>query len=81
MHINAAARLECPGYQGPFLPPEALSATEPTKDTKASPLQSSLQEVLNRVAKDEVNRRFNVHTIYGWQLGECVLGDPSPGLQ
>ncbi|TFK05581.1 ketosamine-3-kinase [Platysternon megacephalum] len=68
MHINAAARLECPDYQGPFLPPEALSAPEPPGNREASPLQSSLQEALNKVAIDEVKRRFNVHTIYGWQL-------------
>ncbi|XP_050798547.1 FAST kinase domain-containing protein 4 isoform X1 [Gopherus flavomarginatus] len=81
MHINAAARLECPGYQGPFLPPEALSAPEPPGDRKATPLQSSLQEVLNEVAKDEVNRRFNVHTVYGWQLdAEMMLNSDNQPL-
>ncbi|XP_065442786.1 FAST kinase domain-containing protein 4 [Chrysemys picta bellii] len=81
MHINAAARLESPGYEGPFLPPEALSAPEPPEDRKATPLQSSLQEVLNEVAKSEVNRRFNVHTIYGWQLdAEMMLNSDSQPL-
>ncbi|XP_029767489.1 FAST kinase domain-containing protein 4 isoform X2 [Terrapene carolina triunguis] len=81
MHINAAARLESPGYQGPFLPPDALSAPEPPGDRKATPLQSSLQEVLNGVAKYEVNRRFNVHTIYGWQLdAEMMLNSDNQPL-
>nr|XP_006129681.1 FAST kinase domain-containing protein 4 isoform X1 [Pelodiscus sinensis] len=82
LHVNAAARLECPGYPGPFLPPEALHATEPPGDRKATPLQSSLQEALKGVAGDEGNRRVNVQTIYGWQLdAEMVLnseGQPLP---
>ncbi|XP_074842446.1 FAST kinase domain-containing protein 4 [Carettochelys insculpta] len=73
VHINAAARLECPGYPGPFLLPEALSAAEPPGDQKATPLQSSLQEALNEVAGDKANRRFGVHTVYGLQLAAEVV--------
>ncbi|XP_017593157.1 PREDICTED: protein TBRG4, partial [Corvus brachyrhynchos] len=48
LHINATARLEAPGYQGPFLPPEVLGGDgDRDKDKereKATPLQRGLRE-------------------------------------
>ncbi|NXJ57549.1 FAKD4 protein, partial [Spizaetus tyrannus] len=67
ININAAARLESPSYQGPFLPAEMLSATQPVGE-KVTLLQSSLREALSGVLGSQDNGRFNVHTIYGWQI-------------
>ncbi|XP_040978595.1 FAST kinase domain-containing protein 4 isoform X1 [Aquila chrysaetos chrysaetos] len=67
ININAAARLESPSYQGPFLPVEMLSATQPVGE-KVTLLQSSLREALSGVLGSQDNGRFNVHTIYGWQI-------------
>ncbi|NWH77226.1 FAKD4 protein, partial [Piaya cayana] len=66
-HINAAAKLESPGYQGPFLPPEMLSTGEPGAE-KVTQLQSSLREALAGVLGGQDRGRFDVHTIYGWHI-------------
>lgn len=75
IHINAAAKLESPDYRGPFLPAEMLSAAEPAGE-KVTLLQSSLREALAGVLGSRDNGRFDVRTIYGWQIGECVLSPP-----
>ncbi|NXN22764.1 FAKD4 protein, partial [Nycticryphes semicollaris] len=67
LHINATARLESPGYKGPFLPTEMLSSLEPTGD-KVTLLQSSLQEALAGLLGSQDNGRFNIRTIYGWHM-------------
>lgn len=68
-HINAAAKLESPGYRGPFLPAEMLSAAEPAGE-KVTLLQSSLREALAGVLGSQDNGRFDVRTVYGWHIGE-----------
>lgn len=75
IHINAAAKLEIPNYRGPFLPAEMLSLAEPAGE-KVTLLQSSLREALAGVLGSQDNGRFDVRTIYGWQIGECVLSPP-----
>ncbi|XP_053915187.1 FAST kinase domain-containing protein 4 [Cuculus canorus] len=73
IHINAAAKLESSGYRGPFLPPEMLSTTEPAAE-KVTLLQSSLREALAGVLGSQDNGRFDVRTIYGWNIdAEMVL--------
>ncbi|NXC22540.1 FAKD4 protein, partial [Corythaeola cristata] len=67
IHINAAAKLESPGYRGPFLPPEMLSATEPAAE-KVTVLQSGLREALAAVLGSRDNGRFDVRTAYGWRI-------------
>lgn len=74
-HINAAAKLESPGYRGPFLPAEMLSAAEPAGE-KVTLLQSSLREALAGVLGSQDNGRFDVRTVYGWHIGECILSPP-----
>ncbi|XP_068045102.1 FAST kinase domain-containing protein 4 [Anomalospiza imberbis] len=54
LHINATARLEAPGYEGPFLPPEVLGGyRDGDKDKeKATPLQRGLREALPEALGD-----------------------------
>ncbi|XP_053121195.1 FAST kinase domain-containing protein 4 [Hemicordylus capensis] len=74
IHINTTARLECADYQGALLPLEALDIKELLGDRKATPLQTSLREVLKQVVGDETMARFEVDTVYGWQIdAEMVL--------
>ncbi|OXB71506.1 UNVERIFIED_CONTAM: hypothetical protein H355_002846 [Colinus virginianus] len=79
IQINAAAKLESPEYQGPFLPAEMLHAAEPAAE-KVTLLQSSLREALAGVLGSQDNGRWDVHTIYGWQIdAELVLnGENKP---
>ncbi|NXN42608.1 FAKD4 protein, partial [Rhinoptilus africanus] len=80
MHINAAARLESPDYRGPFLPAEMLSAVEPAGE-KVTLLQSSLREALAGVLGSRDNGRFDVRTIYGWQIdAEMVVNNENKPL-
>ncbi|KAM7124480.1 FAST kinase domain-containing protein 4 [Ciconia maguari] len=80
IHINAAAKLESPDYRGPFLPAEMLSATEPVGE-KVTLLQSSLQEALGGLLGSRDNGRFNVRTIYGWQIdAEMVMNSENKPL-
>lgn len=72
IQINAAAKLESPEYQGPFLPAGMLNAAEPAAE-KVTLLQSSLREALAGVLGSQDNGRWDVHTIYGWQIGEHSL--------
>ncbi|KAM6209277.1 FAST kinase domain-containing protein 4 [Sarcoramphus papa] len=72
IHINAAAKLESPDYRGPFLPAEMLSAAEPAGE-KVTLLQSSLREALAGVLGSRDNGRFDVRTIYGWQIDAEVV--------
>ncbi|NWW72666.1 FAKD4 protein, partial [Climacteris rufus] len=70
LHINATARLEAPGYQGPFLPPEALEGhrdKDKAKD-KASPLQRGLREALPGALGGHDLARYDVSTVYGWDI-------------
>ncbi|XP_054671003.1 FAST kinase domain-containing protein 4 [Grus americana] len=80
IHINAAAKLESPDYQGPFLPAEMLSAAEPAGE-KVTLLQSSLREALAGVLGSRNNGRFDVRTIYGWQIdAEMVVNSENKPL-
>lgn len=54
---------------------EMLSTMLPVGE-KVTLLQSSLREALAGVLGRQDNGRFDVHTIYGWQIGECVLSPP-----
>ncbi|KAK4826626.1 hypothetical protein QYF61_010554 [Mycteria americana] len=80
IHINAAAKLESPDYRGPFLPAEMLSAAEPAGE-RVTLLQSSLQEALVGLLGSRDNGRFNVRTIYGWQIdAEMVMNSENKPL-
>uniref|UniRef100_A0A8B9NPE9 FAST kinase domain-containing protein 4 n=1 Tax=Accipiter nisus TaxID=211598 RepID=A0A8B9NPE9_9AVES len=80
ININAAARLESPSYQGPFLPAEMLSTMLPVGE-KVTLLQSSLREALAGVLGRQDNGRFDVHTIYGWQIdAEMVVNSENKPL-
>uniref|UniRef100_A0A8C3LTP0 FAST kinase domain-containing protein 4 n=1 Tax=Chrysolophus pictus TaxID=9089 RepID=A0A8C3LTP0_CHRPC len=80
VQINAAAKLESPEYQGPFLPAGMLSAAEPAAE-KVTLLQSSLREALAGVLGSQDNGRWDVHTIYGWQIdAEMVLNSENKPL-
>ncbi|XP_062424647.1 FAST kinase domain-containing protein 4 [Rhea pennata] len=72
VHINAAARLESPDYQGPFLPTEALSAAGQGGE-KVTLLRSSLREALAGLLGSKDNGRFDVRTVYGWQIDAEML--------
>ncbi|NXB82256.1 FAKD4 protein, partial [Donacobius atricapilla] len=82
LHINATARLEAPGYQGPFLPPEVLRRDrDGDRDKeKATPLQRGLREALPGALGGHDHVRYNVSTVYGWDIdAEAVLdGDNKP---
>ncbi|XP_064505685.1 FAST kinase domain-containing protein 4 isoform X2 [Pseudopipra pipra] len=82
VHINATARLETPGYPGPFLPPEALGGDgDRDKDkAKATPLQQGLREALPGALGGRDLGRYDVHTVFGWDIdAEVVLdGDNKP---
>ncbi|XP_068001896.1 LOW QUALITY PROTEIN: FAST kinase domain-containing protein 4 [Melanerpes formicivorus] len=81
LHINATAQLESPGYKGPFLPGEMLSASQQRGD-KATPLQSSLREALAGLlgSQEQEQGRLDVHTVYGWHIGEALWLPVEPGL-
>uniref|UniRef100_A0A8C5UKF2 FAST kinase domain-containing protein 4 n=1 Tax=Malurus cyaneus samueli TaxID=2593467 RepID=A0A8C5UKF2_9PASS len=77
LHINATACLEAPGYEGPFLPPEALGGDrdkEKDKD-KATPLQRGLREALLGALGGQNMARFDVNTVYGWDIDAEVVMD------
>ncbi|NXR37676.1 FAKD4 protein, partial [Zosterops hypoxanthus] len=78
LHINATARLEASGYQGPFLPPEVLGGHgDKGKDKdKATPLQRGLREALPGALGGHDLVRCDVSTVYGWDMGECHLLPP-----
>ncbi|XP_064267808.1 FAST kinase domain-containing protein 4 isoform X2 [Passer domesticus] len=82
LHINATARLEAPGYEGPFLPPEELGGHgDGGRDRdKATPLQRGLREALPGALGGPELVRYNVSTVYGWDIdAEAVLdGDNKP---
>ncbi|NWR89854.1 FAKD4 protein, partial [Furnarius figulus] len=77
IHINTTARLEAPGYRGPFLPPEALGGDgDRDKDKeKATPLQRGLWEALPGALGGHDLGRYNVHTVYGWDIDAEVVLD------
>ncbi|NXF41930.1 FAKD4 protein, partial [Nyctibius bracteatus] len=80
VHINAAAKLESPGYQGPFLPATMLSLTEPAGE-RVTLLQSSLREALVGVLGNWDNGRFDVRTVYGWPIdAEMVVNSENKPL-
>ncbi|NXA81592.1 FAKD4 protein, partial [Thryothorus ludovicianus] len=83
LHINATARLETPGYQGPFLPPEALGRDRgKDKDkAKATPLQRGLWEALPGALGGHDLVRYDVSTVYGWDMdAEVVLDNDNKPL-
>ncbi|NWS81899.1 FAKD4 protein, partial [Toxostoma redivivum] len=87
LHINATARLEAPGYQGPFLPPEALEGDrDKNKDKdrdkdKATPLQRGLREALPGALGGHELVRYDVSTVYGWDIdAEVVLDSDNKAL-
>uniref|UniRef100_A0A8C3QJG5 FAST kinase domain-containing protein 4 n=1 Tax=Cyanoderma ruficeps TaxID=181631 RepID=A0A8C3QJG5_9PASS len=70
LQINATARLEAPGYQGPFLPPEALGGHrdgDGDRD-KATPLQRGLREALPGALGGPDLVRCDVSTVHGWDI-------------
>ncbi|NXA10088.1 FAKD4 protein, partial [Sapayoa aenigma] len=79
IHINTTARLETPGYQGPFLPPEVLREDkdrDKDKDKdKATPLQQGLWEALPGALGGRNLARHNVHTVFGWDIDAEVVLD------
>ncbi|NXB59763.1 FAKD4 protein, partial [Struthidea cinerea] len=77
LHINATARLEAPGYQGPFLPPKALGGDgDRDKDReKATQLQQGLREALPGALGGPDLVRHNVSTVYGWDIDAEVVLD------
>ncbi|NXJ22960.1 FAKD4 protein, partial [Dicrurus megarhynchus] len=77
LHINATARLEAPGYQGPFLPPEALGGDgDKDKDKeKATPLQRGLREALPGALGGPDLMRQDVSTVFGWDIDAEVVLD------
>ncbi|NWV66531.1 FAKD4 protein, partial [Malurus elegans] len=77
LHINATACLEAPGYEGPFLPPEALGGDrDKDKDKdKATPLQRGLREALLGALGGQNVARFDVSTVYGWDIDAEVVMD------
>ncbi|XP_063274274.1 FAST kinase domain-containing protein 4 [Prinia subflava] len=81
LHINATARLEAPGYQGPFLPPELLGGDrDKDKDRardkeKATPLQRGLWEALPGALGGHDLFRCDVSTVYGWDIDAEVVLD------
>ncbi|NXL54630.1 FAKD4 protein, partial [Podilymbus podiceps] len=80
IHINAAAKLESPDYRGPFLPAEMLSAAEPAGE-KVTLLQSGLRQALAGLLGSQDNGRFDVRTIYGWQIdAEMVVNSENKPL-
>ncbi|NXI38267.1 FAKD4 protein, partial [Galbula dea] len=72
IHINAAARLESPEYQGPFLPVQMLSPPGLGRE-KATPLQSSLREALAELLGSQDHGRFDIHTVYGWHVDAEIV--------
>ncbi|XP_025900043.1 FAST kinase domain-containing protein 4 [Nothoprocta perdicaria] len=74
IQINAAARLESPGYVGPFLPAELLGAQGAGAE-KATPLQSGLREALAGLLAGGDSGRFDVPTVYGWNIDAEMLLD------
>ncbi|RLV89315.1 hypothetical protein DV515_00014944 [Chloebia gouldiae] len=83
LHINATARLEAPGYEGPFLPPEVLRGErDGDKDKeKATPLQRGLREALPGALGGHDLVRYNVSTVYGWDIdAEAVLDSDNKPL-
>ncbi|XP_053792605.1 FAST kinase domain-containing protein 4 [Vidua chalybeata] len=83
LHINATARLEAPGYEGPFLPPEVLGRDgDRDKDKeKATPLQRGLWEALPGALGGHDLVRYNVSTVYGWDIdAEAVLDSDNKPL-
>ncbi|NWS31412.1 FAKD4 protein, partial [Polioptila caerulea] len=77
LHINATARLEAPGYQGPFLPPEALGGNrdKAKAKAKATPLQRGLWEALPGALGGHDLVRYDVSTVYGWDMDAEVVLD------
>ncbi|NWV85217.1 FAKD4 protein, partial [Dasyornis broadbenti] len=81
LHINATARLEAPDYQGPFLPPEALAGDRDKDKDKATPLQRGLREALPGALAGNDLARFDVSTVYGWDIdAELVLDSDNKPL-
>ncbi|NWT21431.1 FAKD4 protein, partial [Vireo altiloquus] len=81
LHINATARLEAQGYQGPFLPPEALGGDRDKDGEKATPLQRGLREALPGALGGPELIRHDVSTVYGWDIdAEAVLDSDNKPL-
>ncbi|NWU10046.1 FAKD4 protein, partial [Cephalopterus ornatus] len=75
VHINATARLEAPGYGGPFLPPEVLGGDRDKDKDKATPLQRGLREALPGALGGRDLGRYDVHTVFGWDIDAEVVLD------
>ncbi|EFB16282.1 hypothetical protein PANDA_013336, partial [Ailuropoda melanoleuca] len=76
LHINATTQLEHPGYTGPRLPASALVPRLSVLQTKVTPLQKELQDVLKGLLGSSGGGSFMVPTQYGWVLDAEVLLDP-----
>ncbi|XP_009074507.1 PREDICTED: protein TBRG4, partial [Acanthisitta chloris] len=75
IHINATARLEAVGYEGPFLPPEALGGDRGKDKDKATPLQRGLREALPGALGGHDLGRYDMRTVYGWDIDAEVVLD------
>ncbi|NXA97395.1 FAKD4 protein, partial [Melanocharis versteri] len=75
LHINATARLEAPGYQGPFLPPAALGGDRDKDKEKVTALQRGLREALPGALGGHDLVRYDVSTVYGWDIDAEVVLD------
>ncbi|NXV63821.1 FAKD4 protein, partial [Molothrus ater] len=81
LHINATARLEVPGYEGPFLSPKLLGGDRDKDKEKATPLQRWLREALPGALGGPDLVRYNVSTVYGWDIdAEAVLDSDNKPL-
>ncbi|NXC08628.1 FAKD4 protein, partial [Orthonyx spaldingii] len=83
LHINATARLETPGYEGPFLPPEVLGrhGDRDRDKEKATPLQRGLWEALPGALGGHELVRYDVSTVHGWDIdAEVVLDSDNKAL-
>ncbi|NXY22284.1 FAKD4 protein, partial [Atrichornis clamosus] len=81
LHVNTTARLEAPGYQGPFLPPEALGGSRDRDKDKATPLQRGLREALPGALGGPDLARYDESTVYGWDIdAEVVLDSDNKAL-
>ncbi|KAM5157422.1 FAST kinase domain-containing protein 4-like [Mantella aurantiaca] len=75
LNINAAARLESPGYEGPLLPDHVVQKLlEKIPPRNPSNLQRKVRDALKAVFPDEETRNFSVPTVYGCRIdGEVVV--------
>ncbi|XP_070536050.1 FAST kinase domain-containing protein 4-like [Ptychodera flava] len=77
LHINTAARLECPDYQGPYLPDEFIKPADAliNPGRKATAMQAAILHSLTNTLGGEKFLRSKVLTPYGHKLDAEFLLD------